>query len=312
MKKGLNIQTLLIFLTATGVVAGLLAGCSNKVAFNALPQGADNSGSSVTDPGSGGGSGPGSGSGTVPPPASGGCKLENVNRPVKVMFVVDTSGSNVSPTMDDGTVACTLTTGCAPATDPMKTFRSGSITTFFNEYQAKTNFSWGFEVFQGETAQSYITSGSNASFGNGTSMQSAITDFNAESDADATPYLAALDNVQAAISTDPDLNSATPALPLYFIVFMSDGYPTDALSSDDPVTVDINALDSAISSIVALAPGRVTLSSVYYGTINDPNAAATLENMASIGKGQFVNVDTGSTSSIVIDDLITVPVGDCN
>ncbi|PWU19425.1 MAG: hypothetical protein C5B49_05775 [Bdellovibrio sp.] len=60
-----------------------------------------------------------------------------------------------------------------------------------------------------------------------------------------------------------------------------------------------------------MAPGRITLSTVYHGTINDPTAAATLQAMASFGQGQFANVDTGSISSISVNDLIKVPVGSC-
>jgi hypothetical protein len=290
----LEMKTRMMLNTFIGVA--LISGCGGvKFSTGTLPAGNNsNSSNPVVNPG-------------------GGCQLKNLNRPVKVMFVVDTSGSNNSSTTDDGTVGCTSSNqNCAPATDPLKTFRSGSITSFFNTFKAKTNFSWGFEVFSGTIAQPYIsTNGQSATFGNASAMASAITQFNSETDNNGTPYLAALSEAHSAIASDPDLNSTNPYLPLYFIVFMSDGYPTDALSGSNPVVVDTGALNSSISSILSLAPGRITFSSIYYGTINDPNAAGTLQGMATVGQGQFVNVNTGSTSSIVINDLITVPVGQC-
>ncbi|PWU14061.1 MAG: hypothetical protein C5B49_13790 [Bdellovibrio sp.] len=148
-------------------------------------------------------------------------------------------------------------------------------------------------------------------FGNATAMTAALNQFAKSQDGGDTPYLAALSGVQGALASDPGLYQMGPTAPLYFVVFMSDGYPTDAVSGQSPVVVDQAALQRAISSILAMAPGRITLSTVYYGTINDPTAAATLQTMANAGQGQFANVDTGSISSISVNDLIKVPVGKC-
>lgn len=239
---------------------------------------------------------------------SGTCTLTNVELPVKIMFVVDTSGSNNSPSMDEGTELCVPQyETCAPATDPTKSFRSGSITNFFTKYQSKTNFSWGFITFSNGNAASFVGSSSAPTFSNAAAMQSAISQFNSETDNGDTPYMAALSQVQLAISNDPGLKVTGAQAPLYYVIFLSDGYPTDALNADG--SVDQAALGSQIQSVKALAPGRVTFSTVYYGTINDANAAGTLQNMAA--GGQFVNVDTSSTSTINIQDLIQVPVGQC-
>ncbi|PWU14694.1 MAG: hypothetical protein C5B49_12725 [Bdellovibrio sp.] len=252
--------------------------------------------------------------------STGTCTLQDVTIPVRVMFAVDASGSNRLPTVDQGTEICSdsdyLTDGnplhCSPPTDPQKTFRRNSITQFFNSYQGKTNFSWGFEIFAGDSLRPLITAdGRWPNFGNSAAMVAAIRRFSGNTDQGGTPYLAALAGIKQAIENDPGLPQTGAAAPVYFVVFMSDGYPSDAINGTSPVTVDLAALKSAITGILALAPARITLSTVYYGTINDPVAASTLQTMAKAGLGQFANVDTGSISSISVNDLIKVPVGDC-
>ncbi len=251
------------------------------------------------------------GTGNVTTTGGGTCNLTKVSAPINVLFVVDRSGSNSVATQSEGTSTCQTQdqAGCAPPTDPNKTFRGGSISNFLNANQSNTSFSWGFLAFSGSSAQSYITNGGGASFGNAAAMQTAIDKFNSGSDQDATPYLAALKAAKATIANDPGLNITGTRAPLYEIIFLSDGYPTDALNSDG--SVNLTSLNTAIAGISNLAPGRIFLSAVYYGTINDPTAASTLQSMATAGKGQFVNADTGNTSSISINNLITIPTGDC-
>jgi hypothetical protein len=247
----------------------------------------------------------------ITPPAPPTCQLQSVTVPVKILFVVDTSGSNNSPTTDNGTLSCGLFQTCAPATDPYKSLRSGSITNFFAQYSSKPNFSWGFEVFSNDGGQAYITSGAtqSPSFSNANAMQSAINQFNAETDGGGTPYIAALSMAQSTLATDADINSTAVNAPLYYVIFLSDGYPTDSLNSDG--TVNQAPVNKSISQLINLAPGRVFVSTVYYGTINDPVASGLLQSMAQVGKGQFLNVDTTTTSTININDLITVPSGQC-
>ena len=100
-------------------------------------------------------------------------------------------------------------------------------------------------TFSDASAQVYIGSGSNPIFSNNSAMQSAISSFNSETDGGATPYMAALSEVQTAIANDPDLNASGAQAALYYVIFMSDGYPTDTSSESQ--------LTSAIQSITALA-----------------------------------------------------------
>src|SRR5207253_6210232 len=59
---------------------------------------------------------------------------------VKILFVVDTSGSNAGE-------------GGEVPTDPGKKWRSGTINNFINAYSAKTNFQYGLITFQGTSAR---------------------------------------------------------------------------------------------------------------------------------------------------------------
>jgi len=141
--------------------------------------------------------------GNVTTTGGGLCTLSSVTVPINILFVVDQSGSNAVETQDAGTETCLVANlvGCAPPTDPNKTFRGGSITTFFTDNQNNTSFSWGFLGFSNDRAQSLI--GSRASFGNASAMQNAINKFYNETDQGDTPYLAALSSAQTAIADDP-------------------------------------------------------------------------------------------------------------
>lgn len=242
----------------------------------------------------------------------GACSLQNLTVPIKLLFVVDNSGSNEKYTKDFGATECHPATeaNCTPPTDPDKGFRSGSITAFFNAYKAKSNFSWGLESFYGSGGHQFINNSDSTNFGDATAMQAAIKMFNAETAADSTPYGAALASAKSAIQNDPDLNSTSAQAPLYYVVFMSDGYPTDTLNTDK--SVNFNVLDKDIADLIALAPSRIRLNTLYYGTLNDPNAANTLEHMAQKANGQFLNIDTATTKVIAIDDLIQIPNSSCH
>ena len=286
----------------------ILSGCSSNMNFSG--QVLDAKQNNVSPP-----SNTTSGTPVITPPSTSTpvptCQLQSVTVPVKILFVVDTSGSNNISTTNNGTLSCGLFQTCAPPTDPDKSLRGGSIANFFSQYSAKTNFSWGFEVFSNGGGQAYITSGSkqSPSFSNASAMQSAINQFNNESDGGDTPYIAALSMAQSTLASDPGINSTAVNAPLYYVIFLSDGYPTDAVNSDG--TVNQAQVDKSISQLVSLAPGRVFVSTVYYGTINDPVASGLLQSMSQVGHGQFLNVDTSTTSTININDLITVPSSQC-
>jgi Mg-chelatase subunit ChlD len=230
------------------------------------------------------------------------CSREIIAQPIKVLFVVDTSGSNFFSYNKTPGNKCDRQRGCVPATDPSKTFRSSSISRFFEKYKEKPNFSWSFETFSKDSVRSLVSENGSGAFGQPEAMQSAISYFTSQPDRGDTPYLNALKKVRETLSVDPDIQSKVDYPPLYYVVFMSDGYPTDS---------NISQIDSEVRNIVALNPTQVNFSTIYYGTRNDPAAASILKSMSVMGQGQFINVDTTTTETIAIQDLIKLPTTLC-
>jgi hypothetical protein len=160
----------------------------------------------------------------TPPPGQT-CTIETVYRKTKIMFVVDASGSNNDPS---GGVYNDMGNGqnqWFPNSDPAKRFRGGAINNFFSTYQHKTNFSWSFSTFQGDSAHAYIGTDSNPRFSNPSDMSNAISAFYGASDSGKTPFAAGLAMAAQAIRNDPDKDTADQ--PNYFVIFLSDGFPTD-------------------------------------------------------------------------------------
>lgn len=203
-------------------------------------------------------------------------ELSKVTVPVKVLFVIDKSGSNAS-------------------TDPTMNLRGGAIQNFFDRYKAMTNFSWGLELFNNSQARSLIgTSSANYFSSNTTTVQNAINTFYSSSDVGGTPYRAALQLAISAISGDSSTTSTTK----YFVVFISDGVP-------DPAVAD-NILAQDISTLMAIHLGRVALSTIYYGSVST-DAMNRLQTMATLGTGKFLNANSGGTTSFQIDDVVVIP-----
>lgn len=238
--------------------------------------------------------------GTSPAPTSSPgttCTVQNVYRETKIMFLVDMSGSNSQGTYN-------IINGqnqYFPASDPYpKAFRYGAINQFFTNYQNKTNFNWGFVGFAGTSATSYI--GSGAQFTSNTSaMSQALQSFKAANDDGQTPYAVAIQAAARAIANDPDLNSS--AQPNYYVILLSDGFPTDY--TDAYGNFKSSDMKSDVSTLLAQAPGRVKLSTVYYASGNQtiPVAISDLQQIATAGGGQFANVNT-SSNTFTIDDVI--------
>lgn len=211
-------------------------------------------------------------------------ELKALTTPVKMVFIVDVSGSNAGN----------------KGTDPNKAVRSGSIERFYNSYSAKTNFAWSFATFAGSvnTPANILISNANAQ-----AMQSAIVTFNSMSDGGETPYVSALNAAQQIISGD----TARAPNSKYIVVFLSDGMPNPA--------VDDATLNSKVSAIVGAAAstgagvnaGQVSFNTVYYG---DANQAAhdRLQMMAATGGGNFLDTNANPTgNAFLISDLVIVP-----
>lgn len=214
-----------------------------------------------------------------------------VTKPTKFLFLVDQSGSNLNGPFEHPGMA----------TDAAKSFRYGAINEFFGKYSNNQTMKWGFVSFQGSLAVSRIGGG----FSDKTAMSSALSAFLSSTDVDATPYRAALRAARDMIQADIIASGSVQYL--YRIAFLTDGYPTDycndPMNTYCPSEVNDSAVVADINALTALSPD-IQLSTVYYG-LPDLSATARLANMASVGKGQFV--DASVLRDIHLDNVIEVP-----
>jgi len=234
-----------------------------------------------------------------PTPTCTTANVESIARLTKIIFLVDTSGSNATATYNPGT--CGQATCLSPATDPNKAFRGGAISNFLSTFAHKTNFNWSFATFAQDSAHSLVNSGNDQSpvfAADPNVMQYALNTFASLRDYGNTPYHQALSIAARAIAADPDLNAA--ANPNYFVILLTDGFPTDYYDSQGNFL--LYNMQGDVSSLLAIAPGRVNLSTIYYGLSSDPTAISLLQNMANLGGGQFAAAT--STSQFKIDDVI--------
>lgn len=215
-------------------------------------------------------------------------QLQQSTVPIKLLFVVDTSGSNVNDTAADG------------GSDPLKAVRGGSIQEFFNLYKMKTNFSWGFSVFSESSARALIGTSSAPTFTtNASDMQAAINNFLASKDSGNTPYVAALDMAYKTINNDAARTQQTK----WVVVFLSDGLPNPDVAQ--------TTLNTKVQSIVGLLPGQITFNTIYYGD-KDDQASGRLATMAQVGGGKFLDTNANPTGkSFQILDVINVPGTAC-
>ena len=267
-----------------------LAGCS-KARFQTTPQDAAQ----------------GTASGA---PLCNGNYVENIYRLTKLFFVVDSSGSNLYPTRNPGGTVCRLgEPGCVPATDPSKDFRGGAISDFLGRYRHKTNFHWGLASFSGTSARAYLNSGDSMSpifTPSPNQMYYGLDRLFSQRDAGATPYRAAFEIASRAIQADPDRTSA--AKPNYFVILLTDGFPTDYL--DGKGGFRAGDLKNDVAGLLAIAPGQVNVSTIFYGQVNDPSAIKLLQEIAQMGGGQFASVNDPN-SGFRIDDVIPRTTTSC-
>ena len=203
--------------------------------------------------------------------------------PVKIVLVVDTSGSNAGGSSSVGT-------------DPSKNMRGQAIQNFFDRYRTAGNFSWSFLIFGDNQAYSLI--GGTYSTPDFSSrpqdMANAIQNFYGVDDYGNTPFRAALSLSRQAISDDWSRTSDTK----YVVVFISDGVPDPAVSNQ--------TLQSDVSSILGQAPGQVTFNTIYYGPYSQ-SASNRLLMMANSGNGRFLDANQSSGQTIDIESVIQVP-----
>lgn len=213
-------------------------------------------------------------------------ELTKITTPVKLLFVIDISGSN-NPYEGN--------------TDPNKEVRGDSIQEFFDQYKQYSNFSWGIHVFAGNKASTLIGNNSSPEFTNSiNTMQNAIDYFFDLADKGNTPYRHALALAHKAIQQDSTYTSETK----YVVVFLSDGAP-------NPHVADAT-LQSDINDLLSIRPDQISFNTIYYGDLSE-ETADRLEMMADVGKGQFLDTNTNSTGKYFeISHIVNVPGVKCN
>ena len=205
------------------------------------------------------------------------------------MFMVDNSGSTAT-------------------TDPSHNYRVKTIQDFLTSYGSHANLTYSFGYFSGTTSpeydmtQSQFKSSTSNIFGDSTALTSALNTFKALNPGGNTPYDAAF----TALRTEVQVDEATGIKRDYVVVFMSDGQPTDI--SGNVASGIISLVDQLRTAVQNNGTSLLTVSSVYFGAESDHVSIGNLQTMATEGSGQFV--DTNVTTSISINDIITVPTCD--
>lgn len=227
--------------------------------------------------------------------------VDEIRRMTKLLFIVDTSGSNVGTTSWMGALI--------PPTDPQKRFRFGALSDFLARYRHKTNFQWGLITFSGNDADALINWGSRTkpAFAPAIMMENALHSFYFQDDGGMTPYGAALKLARNAIQNDPDrLSNENPQ---YIVILISDGFPTDYFDYRD--RFDQKALEADIDSLLSVAPQQILLSTIFYGQVIIPQAVDLLQSIAYRGGGHFATVQN-LNSGFRIDDVIPGQTTPCH
>jgi uncharacterized protein YegL len=219
------------------------------------------------------------------------CRVEMVNttKPVKVLFLIDTSGSNQN-------------------TDAGKVWRLETINSFINVYGSKTNFEFGFATFQGTSAISLITKENHGVFSNNmTDINQAIMDFKNTQDYGATPYDAAIAVVKNMIIYDQSVKASKDVA--YVVVMISDGMPTNTTYVDPATGMD--ALTKDVNSLLTAAPGQIGLNTVFLYNQSAPDTfqKSYLQKIADLGTGVFI--EATSKQTLQISDTVQVPGKTC-
>lgn len=201
---------------------------------------------------------------------------KELGKELSVLFVIDTSGSNT-----------------ISGTDPNKARRIGAMTSFFNINKTNKYMNWGLEIFGGNvpnSAKHLIQTDKNQNFSNSTDFESALGDFQAVADGNATPYVSALNSARNAVENFINYKEELGQEPGNFhIIFISDGVPAPAESNTD------EDIFSIVNALMKNTKSKIALSTVFYniGGGDNANAVERLKKMSELGKGKFQDASNG-------------------
>jgi len=218
-----------------------------------------------------------------------GCTVETTTRALRILVMVDNSGST-------------------DKTDPSQAYRVQTLRTFLADYGSHANLSYGFGYFD-DDAYLYdanggrFTSGSaSLPFGSAATIAAALDTYHASiPPAGNTGYGAAFGALRSAIAQDEASGQRSD----YAVVFMSDGQPTD-VSGNVP-----SAITNLVRGLRGVAEtngkSHLSVSAVYFGPATDATSISNLRGMAAEGAGQFVDTNHLSAGGLAIDDVVTIP-----
>lgn len=227
------------------------------------------------------------------------CRVDLINstKNVKVLFLIDTSGSNAS---NNG----------AAGTDVGKTWRLNTINSFISAYGNKPNFEFAFAYFQGTKADTLLknSSGQGIFSKDMSAINQAVMDLKNIKDEGNTPYDAALSIVRNIIHYDQMVTATKDAG--YVVVMVSDGTPTNTSYTDNKN--GMTNLTNDVNAILAEAPKQISLNTVFLYNQAVPTASqkSYLQKISSLGSGAFI--EASSNQTLQISDTVQVPKTVCN
>lgn len=218
-----------------------------------------------------------------------GCTASSTARPLRILVMVDNSGST------DGT-------------DPNQNYRVQTLRNFLATYGSHANLSYGFGYF--DDAAYLYDAGSGTfrahdapvPFGSAIEIGSALDVYHGSiPPSGSTAYGEAFSALSAAVTRDESAGNSQD----YAVVFMSDGQPTDI---DSDVGARLSALVTNLrTKASANGTSHLTVSTVYFGSGSDSTSIRNLRTMAAEGGGQFVDTNHLDQGGLAIDDLVTIP-----
>lgn len=264
--------------------------------INGINGGADDDGRTVGGDTGGAGGGTvggdtgGTGGGSVGP--DGVCDISMVSGSgiVKVLFLIDVTGSNT-------------------ATDRDKVWRLNTLEAFLETYQSKPNFEFSFAVFQDYGARAILknSAGQGIFSKQAADIDAAMNTLRGISDYGGTPYDAAIAITRNIINYDRVSQPTVQAG--YVVVMISDGVPTNSTYIAEGT--GMARLESDVKGLLSEAPGNITLNTVYLFNQNYPTASDKkyLQKISSLGGGAFV--EASANEVLKVSEVVQIPSKVC-
>jgi hypothetical protein len=228
-----------------------------------------------------------------------------VNQQLKILFVLDISGSNA------------ITANGRPATDPTRDRRYGSLSRWLDRRAGNPNEYYTLIEFSGDstiTAPDLVNYDPDyAPFTNDKAHFTNVvnTQKNSTSDNGATPYKAALNTVINTIKGDAKkakerADAGQPAVQsTYVVIFLSDGEPTDSKEPEILTLIESDLMQLPNDPNYGSFITQINLNTgYYYIDVDLPGARKLLKEMAKVGKGEAYSFDTGEIDFDKLTDVI--------